>query len=88
MEMSKSQIYLVLEHLLTGQPLNTQQAWLRWGVTRLADKIYELRTRYGFKIDTEMISDGTVKYAQYKMRSVINPKRNKRGTTTRSKTCR
>lgn len=61
----RSNISRVFEHLATGKSLTSQQAWHKWSVTRLADVIHELRTRYGIEVRTETVRSGSTRYARY-----------------------
>jgi hypothetical protein len=62
----KTNIAIVMHHLMRQKTLTSQQAWHRWNITRLADVIHELRTRYGLNIQTEMIRSGNTRYARYR----------------------
>jgi hypothetical protein len=63
----KTKIQDVYYHLSRGHPLTSLQAFEKWRVTRLADVVHELRTRYGLVIDTELVQAGSTRYAKYRL---------------------
>ena len=63
----KTKIPDVYYHLSRGHPLTSLQAFEKWRVTRLADVVHELRTRYGVEIATELVKSGATRYARYRL---------------------
>ena len=55
----------VLNHL-KKRPITSWQAITMYRATRLADIIFKLRGR-GFNISTELVEDGKVRYARYRL---------------------
>ena len=55
----------VLNHL-KKRPITSWQAITMYRATRLADIIFKLRGR-GFNISTELVEDGSVRYARYRL---------------------
>lgn len=55
----------VLNHL-KKRPITSWQAITMYRATRLADIIFKLRGR-GFNISTELVEDGAVRYARYRL---------------------
>lgn len=55
----------VLEHL-KKRPITSWEAITQYRATRLADIIFRLRNQ-GFKISTELVDGGKVKYARYRL---------------------
>lgn len=62
-----AKIDLVWRHLTKRRNITSMQAWEAYNVTRLADIIHELRTRYGVDIATELVQSGTTRYARYRL---------------------
>ena len=56
----------VLAHLKKGKTITSWQAIQNFRATRLADIVFRLRGN-GFNIATEMIEDGKLRYARYRM---------------------
>jgi hypothetical protein len=56
----------VLAHLKKGNTITSWQAIQNFRATRLADIVFRLRG-HGFNIATEMIEDGKMRYARYRM---------------------
>ena len=56
----------VLTHLKSGKTITSWQAFERFRATRLADIVFRLRG-HGFNIVTEMLEDGKIRYARYRM---------------------
>lgn len=61
--MSKTQQVLI--HL-QKKPITSWEAIVLFKATRLADIIFKLRGR-GFNISTELVEDGSVRYARYRL---------------------
>jgi hypothetical protein len=55
----------VLNHL-KKKPITSWEAITKYRATRLADIIFKLRGR-GFNISTELVEDGSVRYARYRL---------------------
>ena len=55
----------VLNHL-KKRPITSWEAITQYRATRLADIIFKLRGR-GFNISTELVEDGKVRYARYRL---------------------
>jgi hypothetical protein len=55
----------VLNHL-KKRPITSWQAITMYRATRLADIIFKLRGR-GLNISTELVEDGKVRYARYRL---------------------
>lgn len=55
----------VLNHL-KKHPITSWEAITKYRATRLADIIFKLRGR-GFNISTELVEDGSVRYARYRL---------------------
>jgi hypothetical protein len=55
----------VLNHL-KKRPITSWEAITKYRATRLADIIFKLRGR-GFKITTELVENGSVRYARYRL---------------------
>lgn len=55
----------VLNHL-KKRPITSWEAITKYQATRLADIIFKLRGR-GFNISTELVEDGSVRYARYRL---------------------
>jgi hypothetical protein len=55
----------VLNHL-KKRPITSWEAITKYRATRLADIIFKLRGR-GFNISTELVEDGSVRYARYRL---------------------
>lgn len=64
---NKSQMQMVLDHLVAGKDITPLEALERFGVFRLAAIIHALR-KEGFEIVTNLISNGGKnKFASYTM---------------------
>ena len=74
-----NQTQIIKEHLESGQTITSMEAFQRWGITRLSDKILKLRNR-GMIIDS-IPTTGTnrygdeVRFSTYRLSS-INKKLN------------
>jgi hypothetical protein len=55
----------VLNHL-KKKPITSWEAITKYRATRLADIIFKLRGR-GFNISTELVENGSVRYARYRL---------------------
>ena len=55
----------VLNHL-KKRPITSWEAITKYRATRLADIIFKLRGR-GFNISTELVENGSVRYARYRL---------------------
>jgi hypothetical protein len=55
----------VLNHL-KKRPITSWEAITKYRATRLADIIFKLRGR-GFNISTELVEDGSIRYARYRL---------------------
>jgi len=60
-------IDLIWKHLTKRRDITSMQAWQAYNVTRLADIVHELRTRYGVEIATELVKSGATRYARYRL---------------------
>ena len=56
----------VLKHIKRYGKITSMKAFEKYGITRLAARIYTLRTR-GYAINTTTISNGKAGYAAYSM---------------------
>lgn len=64
---ARSKIDIVWSHLTKRRQITSWQAWEAYNVTRLADIVHELRTRYGVEIATELVRSGSTRYARYRL---------------------
>ncbi len=55
-----NQVKMVKEHLEAGKSITSIEAFQRWGITRLSDKIFRLR-KMGMQIDA-IPTEGTNRY--------------------------
>lgn len=62
-----NKIDLVWRHLTKKRSITSMDAWQAYNVTRLADIVHELRTRYGVEISTELVKSGATRYARYRL---------------------
>lgn len=76
--------FKVLKYLETGHSLDIPKAIALWGHVRLSDIIFRLRNK-GYPITTEVIENGPVKFAIYRLPKVPN-KDTKEGTLVRINT--
>jgi len=60
-----SQTVDVLNHL-KKRPITSWEAITKYRATRLADIIFKLRGR-GFNISTELVENGSIRYARYRL---------------------
>lgn len=65
--MKAKKIDLIWQHLTKRRDITSQDAWKAYNVTRLADIVHELRTRYGVEIATELVRSGSTRYARYRL---------------------
>lgn len=63
-----TQARAILDALLAGQSLTPLDALRRFGCNRLAARIYDLQTRYGWSIDAKPEHEGRKTWARYSMR--------------------
>jgi hypothetical protein len=56
----------LLAHLQSGKNITPKQAWIKWGLYRLADSVWKLKRR-GYKIVTRIERKGNDIYATYLM---------------------
>lgn len=69
-----NQTQIIKEHLESGQTITSMEAFQRWGITRLSDKILKLRNR-GMIIDS-IPTTGTnrygdeVRFSTYRLSSI------------------
>lgn len=56
----------ILEALQKKEVLTSIDAFHRWGITRLASVVHNLR-KAGHEIKTETIASGRTKYARYRL---------------------
>lgn len=56
----------VYNHLKKGKTITSWEAFTQFRATRLADIIFRLRNQ-GHKIGTELVDDGTTRFARYRM---------------------
>lgn len=70
MALKHTQARQVLKHLRSGKTLSQAQAWSRWHIACLAERIRDLRLK-GYPITTTMVSrkrDGvTRRWAEYSL---------------------
>lgn len=71
----------VLAYLNTGHSLDMPKAIALWGHIRLSDVIFRLRNK-GYKITTEIIKNGPVEFAIYRLPKTPN-RDTKKGTRVR-----
>ena len=64
---TQSQCENILIHLQAGTSINPIQALNLYGCFRLGARIYDLK-KAGFEIDSRLIHENGVKYAEYSMR--------------------
>lgn len=57
----------VMEYLLAGNPLTSNQSLFRFGLSRLAPLVHRLRTK-GHDIRTKMIDSPSGNYAEYQLK--------------------
>ena len=62
-----SQCDRILIHLQSGKTINPLQALDLYGCLRLGARIYDLK-RAGFDIDSRLVHENGVQYAEYSMR--------------------
>ena len=62
-----SQCERILIHLQSGKTINPLQALDLYGCLRLGARIYDLK-RAGFDIDSRLVHENGVQYAEYSMR--------------------
>ena len=55
-------------HSMHDSRITSQQAWRYYSITRLADVIFKLRRR-GYDIETEMVRNGSVSFARYRLKT-------------------
>lgn len=65
-----SQADRILKRLKEGHPISSWTAIQRYGCTRLAPIIFNLK-KEGYDIRTTIIKDGTKKFARYKLNQEI-----------------
>lgn len=63
-----SQCDLILIHLQSGKTINPLQALILYGCYRLSARIYDLK-KAGFDIDSRLVHENGVQYAEYSMRA-------------------
>lgn len=68
----------VLSYLQTGHSLDFPKAIGMWGHIRLSDVVFRLRAK-GYKITTEIVKNGNVEYAIYRLPKTPN-RDTKKGT--------
>jgi hypothetical protein len=56
----------VLAHLKKGKTITSWQAFEKFRATRLADIIFKLRGQ-GYNIGTELVEDGSTRFARYRL---------------------
>lgn len=56
----------VFAHLKRGRSITSYQAFTQFRATRLADIVFRLRG-HGHNVTTEMVEDGTTRYARYRL---------------------
>ena len=61
---------MILKRLKEGHPISSWTAIQRYGCTRLASIIFNLK-KEGYDIRTNIIKDGTKKFARYKLNQEI-----------------
>lgn len=66
---TKSQRERILIHLQSGKTINPLQALNLYGCFRLGARIYDLK-RAGFDIDSRLVHENGVQYAEYSMRGI------------------
>jgi hypothetical protein len=64
MNSNKTQLEMVLTHLMKGKAITPIEALERFGVFRLAAIVHSLR-KEGYQIATDLIGKGRNKYAKY-----------------------
>ena len=62
-----SQCDRILTHLQSGKTINPLQALDLYGCLRLGARIYDLK-QSGFDIDSRLVHENGVQYAEYSMR--------------------
>lgn len=67
----KKKVELVYYWLAKGNSITSIEAFDKWRVTRLADIVHELRTRYCLPVMTELVQDGRTRFARYRMTSHV-----------------
>jgi hypothetical protein len=65
-----SQADMILKRLKEGHPISSWTAIQRYGCTRLASIIFNLK-KEGYDIKTTIIKDGTKKFARYKLKQEL-----------------
>ena len=73
--MNNSQPDMILDALLRGETITPQTAYERYGITRLAAVIYDLRRDRGIAVETEVVTATNrfgkeVTFARYRLPSV------------------
>ena len=71
----------VLAYLQTGHSLDIPKAIGMWGHIRLSDVVFRLRAK-GYKITTEIVKNGSVEFAIYRLPKTPN-RDTKKGTRVR-----
>jgi len=64
-----SQCDRILIHLQSGKTINPLQALNLYGCFRLGARIYDLK-QDGFDIDSRLVHENGVQYAEYSMRGI------------------
>lgn len=65
MNHATTQEELILDHLLKGKTLTAREAFLEWGILRLAARIYSLKQVVAIEVRT--IRQGKRSWAQYRL---------------------
>lgn len=61
-----SQNQQILNHLKSGKSITPMEAFIRYGITCLAERCRDIRKK-GIKIDTEIIHKGKKRFAKYSL---------------------
>lgn len=62
---NRSQCQQVKEYLLAGNTLTSFEAYRLFNITCLAQRVHDLRTRYGFEVTTNNVTHNGKRFAIY-----------------------